>query len=79
MFSDVSLSPAESECRPKLGAFVSYHCNWMGAISILIGLYIIILISCCAHYVYKKTKSKDCYEKNTELKDEEYNLIHKDK
>jgi len=58
MFSDVSLSPALGDCKNKLGNFFTYHCNWIGILSILISLYITMVVLCCSHYLIRGKAAK---------------------
>jgi len=47
MFSNVSNSPALKACKVGLGNFLKANMNWLGALLLLSGVYLLVMIICC--------------------------------
>lgn len=73
MFSDVSNSPALKSCQIGLGDFFKRNMNWIGGILIVAGIYVFIMMMCCAYqacgcgkhhgtFKFKKNKESELSE-----------------
>lgn len=58
MFSDVSNSPALKACKIGLGNYLNKNMNWIGALTLISGVYLLVMIICCGYFACGCNKSE---------------------